>query len=364
MKKLTRSRPGWPSLRSAISIRARPIEMSKWPASSKTVQCFRVGSSGTSFVLLVHSSSLRPRKASSSWRSSASSTSVACRYESAIAFSSVVAVTIVAMCFPPLIRLAKRSPGHEVPAAVNREIDAVHRRVGQQKDRRVDNVAHRRQPASRRLGSDAFQDLRGLRAPVWAVADDPGMDGIDPDWRQLHHQGSDQTLDAGVHRGHDRRPAVGFVLRATAKNEDGTIRFEPGVEGVDDLGIADEFEGDEPERAADVVFADLVLIAFDRRQHQMMQRTDVLEGRRDLRRLRQVEAQAAASVTDLARRRRGTLWIAAGDDDLVVLPGKMLCQLQTQSVGSPDDEDGTARHQPLVPMWLRRYSQSRANRYE
>jgi hypothetical protein len=38
-KKLVRSRPTWPAVLSATSIRVRPIEMSKCPASSNTVQC-------------------------------------------------------------------------------------------------------------------------------------------------------------------------------------------------------------------------------------------------------------------------------------------------------------------------------------
>ena len=62
MKKLTRSRPGWPSCALSISIRVSPIEMSKCPASSKTVQCGCVGSSGSSFVGIFHSSSVSPSK--------------------------------------------------------------------------------------------------------------------------------------------------------------------------------------------------------------------------------------------------------------------------------------------------------------
>src|SRR4029077_12821963 len=42
-EKVVRSRAGRSSPRPSISIRVRPIEMSKWPASSKTVQCGRAG---------------------------------------------------------------------------------------------------------------------------------------------------------------------------------------------------------------------------------------------------------------------------------------------------------------------------------
>ena len=81
-----------------------------------------------------------------------------------------------------------------------------------------------------------------------------------------------------------------------------------------------------------------------------MERTDVLEGRRDLRRLRQVEAQAAGSMADLAGRRGGPLRITAGDDDLAVLAGKVPCQLEAEPVRSTDDQNGAARHQALVRM--------------
>src|SRR2546428_13782866 len=57
------------------------------------------------------------------------------------------------------------SPRHEVPAAIYRETDAVPRGVGQEKYRRIDDVAHGCQTAGRRLGPDAFQDVRRLCAP-------------------------------------------------------------------------------------------------------------------------------------------------------------------------------------------------------
>ncbi len=66
MKKLVRSRPGWPPCGSATSMRVSPIEMSKWPASSKTVHGGSAGSIGWSFVGRFHSSSLRPANTSAS----------------------------------------------------------------------------------------------------------------------------------------------------------------------------------------------------------------------------------------------------------------------------------------------------------
>ena len=65
MKKLARSRPGCPSVGSAMSMFVSPIEMSKWPASSNTVQWGLVSSRGSSFVGRVQSSDVRP--ANTSW---------------------------------------------------------------------------------------------------------------------------------------------------------------------------------------------------------------------------------------------------------------------------------------------------------
>src|SRR5215211_4211391 len=72
MKKLTRSRPTWPSWGSAISITVRPMEMSKWPASSNRVQGGRPSSTGSSLVGVPHCSAVRPRKACSTRPSSVS----------------------------------------------------------------------------------------------------------------------------------------------------------------------------------------------------------------------------------------------------------------------------------------------------
>src|SRR5271169_6853187 len=81
MKKLGWSRAGCRSPRPSISIRVRPIEMSKCPASSNTVQWGRSGSTGTSCVGMAHSWSVSPRKAASSRESSPASVSIVVSYE-------------------------------------------------------------------------------------------------------------------------------------------------------------------------------------------------------------------------------------------------------------------------------------------
>ena len=55
--------------------------MSKWPASSNTVQCGRSGSTGTSSVDVSHSGPVRPRKTASIRVSSSASVSIVVSYE-------------------------------------------------------------------------------------------------------------------------------------------------------------------------------------------------------------------------------------------------------------------------------------------
>src|SRR6266566_1500430 len=81
MKKLVRSRAGCRSPRPPISIRVRPIEMSKCPASSNTVQCGRPRSTGTSSVDVSHSGLVKPREAASIRASSPASVSIVVPYE-------------------------------------------------------------------------------------------------------------------------------------------------------------------------------------------------------------------------------------------------------------------------------------------
>src|SRR5215204_7231547 len=81
MKKLTRSRPTCPACGSAMSITVRPIEMSKCPASSNSVQGGLVSSRGRSLVGVAHSASLRPRNRCSTWPSSTSRMPTVSSYE-------------------------------------------------------------------------------------------------------------------------------------------------------------------------------------------------------------------------------------------------------------------------------------------
>ena len=60
--------------------------MSKWPASSSTVQCGRSGSTGTSSVDVPHSGPVRLRKTASIRVSSPASVSIVVSYEPMLTF--------------------------------------------------------------------------------------------------------------------------------------------------------------------------------------------------------------------------------------------------------------------------------------
>ena len=62
---------------------------------------------------------------------------------------------------------------------------------------------------------------------------------------------------------------------------------------VDDLGVADELERDEPQRAGDVVVGDGVRVALDRGEHEVVDVADVREPLGDRVRLGEVEPDPA-----------------------------------------------------------------------
>src|SRR5438128_3389882 len=135
-----------------------------------------VGSTGFSFALAFLSTSLRSRNTDSTRSSSASG----CR--SLLDTTSVAATPFATV----------RSPGHEMPAAVDGQVDAVDRSIREQEQGGVEDVRHCRQPTRWRLRSMSLEHGGRLRAPVRTVADDPWMDRIDPYRRQLHDQRPDQ----------------------------------------------------------------------------------------------------------------------------------------------------------------------------
>ena len=88
----------------------------------------------------------------------------------------------------------------------------------------------------------------GLRRPERAVADDPRMQRVDPDRRELERERGHEPLHPAVDRRHRRRAGVGGVLGPAAEQHDArrARRLQPIEQRVHDLGVADQLERDEP----------------------------------------------------------------------------------------------------------------------
>ena len=119
----------------------------------------------------------------------------------------------------------------------------------------------------------------GLAAHSGRVADDARVDRVDADRRELDRQRADEARDAAVHRRDRRRAGVGPSERLAAEEQDRGVRREARRERVHDLRVPDELERDEPDRARDVVLANVVLVALDRGEHEVLDRADGLESR-------------------------------------------------------------------------------------
>jgi hypothetical protein len=122
-----------------------------------------------------------------------------------------------------------------------------------------------------------------------------------------------------------------------------------------DLGVADEFEGDEPQGGVDVVLGDLVVVARDSRDHQVVEAPDAGQCGADLLRPGQVEGESTGA--DPLGDEVGAMGVTAGQDGLVPTPGPHPGELQPDARRTAHDED--AAHDSRASL---RYSQSRVNR--
>ena len=185
---------------------------------------------------------------------------------------------------PRSARPSSRGPSDALlqhPSAVHLQVHAVHAAVLEQEHRRV-----RRSRPSSRSGRSACarrtaSSTSGLPAHSGVSPTMPGMDRVDADRRELHARASARgprsppfTVVTVVEPGYGRRSA------RPPKRRIERLRVEPRHERVDDLRVADELERHEPYRAVDVVVADRVLVALDRREHEVVDRPDVRERRR------------------------------------------------------------------------------------
>ena len=142
----------------------------------------------------------------------------------------------------------RRTSSREQPPAVDGEVDPVHRRFLSRKLDRVDDVGHGRQPAGRRA-----------RRPTRVRAACPPRTGCRrrcPGACALTRIGASSTAsvwtmpdDAAVDGGHRRRARVRPVLApARRRARSSASGVHPGQQRVDDLGVADQLERDQPQR--------------------------------------------------------------------------------------------------------------------
>ncbi|MGZ9053283.1 MAG: hypothetical protein ACXW3N_14070 [Rhodoplanes sp.] len=68
---------------------------------------------------------------------------------------------------------------------------------------------------------------------------------------------------------------------------------------MDHFGVADELQRHQADRTADVVFADAVLVPFDRGKHEVIDRAHLPERVGDRLRLRQIETETMHVPADL-----------------------------------------------------------------
>src|SRR5437870_12217303 len=116
----------------------------------------------------------------------------------------------------------------------------------------------------------SLEHMSGLRAPVWTDANDSWMDGIDPDRRQLHDQRPDQPGNGSVYRCDHNRTRIRLVLRAATEQQNRAVVLQARDQGVDHLRIADQFQRYQPEGALGIEVAHLVLVPFDRSEHEVI----------------------------------------------------------------------------------------------
>jgi hypothetical protein len=112
-------------------------------------------------------------------------------------------------------------------------------------------------------------------------------------------------------------------------------------EGVDHLRVADELHRDEPERCVDLVLADLVDVALDRSEDEMVDVLDARKSAGDRVRLRKVEPKAAGAPADLARSGVRARLIPTRDDDVPAVVCVRLGELAAESLRAADDDDGS-----------------------
>ena len=140
-------------------------------------------------------------------------------------------------------------------------------------------------------------------------------------------------------------PGYGRLLSEPAEEQHRGVGGETIREHVDDLRVADELERDQPQRALDVVVADGVLVALDRREHKVSDLSELGERLGDVMRLGQVERCAAHSASEFSRDRLGPCCVASVDQNIITSLGERAGKLAPDARRAADDK-GLLCHRP------------------
>ncbi len=191
----------------------------------------------------------------------------------------------------------------------------------------------------RPMGVRGMAGWEGTSRPLRAVADDSGMDGVDPVGGDLDGERAHEPAHAAVEGGDHGGPGIGAVLGDAAEEHHGRLRGETGVQDPDHLGVAHELDGDRPDGRGDVVGAHGVEELLDGGDDEIVDLGDIGQALGD--RLRAGEVDGDGEGVRRSHRTRACRFrIAARDDDLV----PALCQ----ALGDHPSDPAAAPHDHRV----------------
>ncbi len=121
---------------------------------------------------------------------------------------------------------------------------------------------------------------------------------------------------------------------------------------MDDLGVPHKLERHQTECLGQVVRRDTVLVAVDRRQHEMVDGTNVGQAGGDLLGPREVQHDAPGGSADLGCGRPCPFGVRTGEHHLSAGSGIVRRDLPTEPGGSSDHDHGPRAGRP----WLSHYS--------
>src|SRR5690606_17114252 len=297
----------------------------------------------------------------SSWARSFARRSSRSRAKSTRASQSTPMLPRVAM----LICFSSPCPGPsgDAPAAIDVETVRRDAAVEQQELGRVDDVGDGRELSARGAVLVQVEHTLGLRGPERGVADDPGVQRVDPDGRELEREGVHDAVDPAVDRRDRGRAGVRGVLGPPPEEHDARVdaRGEPVEQGVHGRGVADELERHEAAGPLDRVLADRVRVALDRAEHEAVDARHARERVRDRLGLGDVDGHAGRALAERRGDLVGRLLAPARDDHAVTARDEVLGERQADARRSADDEDGPLAHSSSSSRSVR-YSQSRTKR--